>query len=89
LHVVSAVGAFGDHDVRRHASQIRAVRQGDQVEHQVDLLVERVQLSDRSRRHLDGRQVAARRHLHAPLDLTHRLEVVVQHHAIAGTQIAP
>jgi hypothetical protein len=75
--VVGAVGAFSHHDVGRHAGQIRAVRQRDQVEHQVDLLVERVQLSDRSRWYLDGGEVAARRQLHTPLDLAHRLQIVV------------
>ena len=35
------------------------------------------------------RQVAARRQLHAPLDLAHRLQVVVEHHAIAGAEVPP
>ena len=81
--VVGAVGAFGHHDVRGHARQVRLVGQRDQVEQQVDLRAERVQLADRRLRHVDARQVAARRQLHAPLDLAHRLEVVVEDHAIA------
>ena len=40
--VVRAVRALGHHDVRRDAREVRLVRERDQVEHQLDLLVERL-----------------------------------------------
>ena len=67
--VVCPIRAFGDHDVRGHARQVRLVGKGDEVEHDLDLLVERIELADRRFGQLDTRQIALLRFLDAPFDL--------------------
>ncbi len=85
--VVGAVGAFGDHHVRRDAREIRLIGERDQVEHEPDLLVEVLELADRRVRHLDALEVARAGHLHAPLDLANGVEIVRQLRLVAGAEI--
>ncbi len=86
--VVRAVRALGHHDVRRDARDVRLVREVDQVEHQLHLLVEVRQLADRRVGQVDRRQIALRRLRDAPLRLAHALEVVVEHALVGGAELA-
>ena len=86
--VVRAVRALGHHDVRRDARDVRLIREVDQVEHQLHLLVEVRQLADRRIGQIDRGEVALRRLRDAPLRLAHGLEVVVEHTLVGGAQLA-
>src|SRR5690606_19134170 len=60
----------------------------DQIEHQLELLVERIELADRRFGQLDAGEIALLRALDAPLDLADRVEVLIEDHAVAGPEAA-
>ena len=86
--IVGPVRAFADHDVGRHARKIGLIGNRDQVEHQLDLRVERILLAPRRLGCLHARgQITVLRKLNAPFDLSHRVEVTVENHFVARTQV--
>ncbi len=74
--VVGAVGAFGDHHVGDHAREIGLICKRDQVEHQPDLLVEVLELTERRVRHVEPLEVARARHRHAPFELANGIKII-------------
>src|SRR5690606_37799497 len=73
-------------DVRRDPRQVCLKAKCNQVEHQLDLLVELVELADRRLRQIDAGEVALLRALDAPLDLAHGVEILREDRAVARTE---
>ena len=86
--VVGLVRAFRHHDVRGHAGQVRLIGDGDQIEQQIDLLVEVVELADRTLGNLHAGDVGGRDDGDAPFDLAHALQILLEGRAIGGAQLA-
>src|SRR4029453_14411910 len=76
--VVCPVRALRGHDVGDHACKVRLIREGHQVEHQLDLFGERVQLSYWSFGNLERGKILGSRLLRAPLDLANAFEIPVE-----------
>ncbi len=84
--VVGLVRAFSHHDVGNHAGQVRLIRESDQIEQKIDLLVEIVQHSDRTLGNLHAWKYPVRRPLGAPFDFTNAFQIAVESRAICGAQ---
>ncbi len=86
--VVGPVRALRHHDVGGNPGRIGLEGERQQVEHELDLLIEVVQLAHRSLWHLHLAEIACRALLHPPLDLAHRFEMVVENHPVVGAELA-
>ena len=84
--VVRAVGAFGDHDVGRHAGKVGLIREREQVEQQFYLFVEVVELAHRRSRNFEVAQILRGRQVHAPFNFTHCVEIAFENDAVGSTQ---
>ena len=85
--VVGAIGAFGDHHVRRDAREVRLIGEGDEIEHEPDLLIKVLELANRRIRHLDAFEIARAGHLHATFDFAHGVEIVRELRAVARAEV--
>ena len=79
---------FAIHRERDDARDVGLERQRHQVEHQLEVLGDVVRRADRRVRNIQPRHVLLRRHLHAPLDLADRVEVVADDDAVATPRLA-
>ena len=85
--VVGLAADLGRHHEGEDARHVRLIRQRDQVEHQVDVLIEG-RRAQRRVRDVDVRQVASLRLLNAALDFADGLEIVGQHPLVGRPQAA-
>src|SRR5687767_10410166 len=86
--VVGLVRAFRHHDVRGDAGQVGLIGDGNQIEEKVDLLVEVVELADRTLGNAHPGNVGGGDDGDAAFDLPHAFQVLLEGGAVGGAQFA-
>ena len=79
-------GLFRRDSQGRHTREIGLIRQSQQVEHDVDLLVDVGRYADGRIGHGDAGEVLGDHVLNLPLDIAHRGQIVVHATAVRGTE---